>query len=359
MNDSRNSTKVGDMNDELNGAARITLTAAYVVILLLSVVGNSVVIHIVRTRVRFRKNPFNWLLVNTSVADLVIILTASAFHLPYFMCDGCWISGLLGSLLCKLLPYFLVITISTSIWTLTVIAIERYLAIVCIWRKPLSSKSVACSITSLWLCAGLIFIGLLFRFRTKTQDGATICEPDSVLPDAVSKADMIVRVVVTYAVPLLIMAVLYSLIASFLWRYKPPGNENFNQRVHARRAKNRRAVIKMLMTVVIVFAVCWFPVHVGHIMSEFYPEDYEAFPEVGTLLFVWLAHANAAIHPWLFILFSENLRDETKATFRKLLWKLNRKKVNELSLTTLKSETRTAPRVITSGNFNASEDTAL
>ena len=320
MNDSHNSTERKDEENQLNDATKITLTAAYVVILLLSVVGNSLVIHIVRTRASFRKNPFNWLLVNTSVADLVVILTASAFNLPYLICNSCWIPGPLGSLLCKLLPYFLVIAISTSIWTLTIIAIERYLAIVCVRRKPLSSKSVARSIISLWLCAGLIFIGLLFRYRTRREDGATICsESDSELPDAVLKADMIVRVVFTYAVPLLIMAVLYSLIASFLWRYKPPGNENFNKQVHARQARNRRAVIKMLMTAVIVFAVCWFPVHICHIMLEFYEEAYEALPEVGTLLIFLLAHANAAIHPWLFIVFSENLRVENKSNISQTL----------------------------------------
>ena len=313
-----------DDGDQKEGdeVTNITFACAYVIIIMFSLAGNSLVIHLVRTRKNIRKNPFNWLLVNMAVADVMDVISASAFSVPYFFVRDQWIPGVVGTILCKIIPFFLVVSIGVAIWTLTVIAADRYLAIVCIRRRPLSFRSVLGSIVAVWLCAGLIFSGQLYKFKTeKLENGESVCYEDWHDSEQISNnlynAEMVLRVVITYAVPLIIMAVLYSLIAYFLWRHKPPGH--VNQQAYAKQAKKRRDVIKMLITAVTVFAICWLPVHVTHIMMAFFVDAYVSIPDFFKWLFIWLAHANAAIHPWLFIAFSENLRVETKAIFR-FLW---------------------------------------
>ena len=331
MNYSDNATANGpqeneeddDVTEEVDSVTKIIIVAAYVIIFFFSFVGNSLVIHLVRTRINIRKNPFNWLLVNTAVADVVDVITASASALSSFLYGDHWISGILGTILCKLIPFLLVVSICASIWTLTVIAADRYLAIVCIRRQPLSHRSVVRSIVAVWLCAGLVFCGQLYKFKTELEDEIPVCyhewHEDWEMSTLFYKVEMIVRVVVTYAVPLIIMAVLYSLIAFFLRRHRTPGHQSCNQRAFVRQARKRRAGIKMMVTAVTVFAICWLPVHISHIMSEFYSDAYKAIPKVLRWLFFWFAHANAAIHPWLFIVFSENLRVETKGIFRNML----------------------------------------
>lgn len=330
MNQTENSTaplndgeRIGDEGiEELNEATKTGVIGGYAIILLFSIVGNSIIIHLVRTRTNIRMNPFNWLLFNTAVADLLDVITASVFSVPSVLCGDCWLSGMVGTIFCKLIPFFLVVAICVSIWTLTVIAADRYLAIVCIRRRPLSSRTVVCSIITLWLLAGLIFSGELYKFTVdEVNDEVALCYPDwNRESEEISKifhqAEMIVKVVVTYAVPLVIMTVLYSLISYFLWKQKPPGA--VNQEAYVKQMRKRRAVIKMLIIAVAVFAVCWLPVHVGHIMPHFYKDAYSAIPSTLRLLFFWLAHANAAIHPWLFIAFSENLRGEAKAIFHNI-----------------------------------------
>ena len=330
MNYSDNATANGppeneeddDITEEVDSVTKIIIVGAYVIIFFFSFVGNSLVIHLVRTRINIRKNPFNWLLVNTAVADVVDVITASASSLPYFLYGNHWISGILGTILCKLIPFLLVVSICASIWTLTVIAADRYLAIVCTRRQPLSHRAVVRTIAAVWLSAGLVFCGQLYKFKTELEDEIPVCyhewHEDWDMSTLFYKAEMIVRVVVTYAVPLIIMAVLYSLIAFFLWRHRTPGHQSSNQRAYVKQARTRRAVIKMMVTAVTVFAICWLPVHVSHIMSEFFSDAYEAIPKVLSWLFFWFAHANAAIHPWLFIVFSENLRVETKEIFRNM-----------------------------------------
>ena len=315
-------------------AIKIILIVAYVIILLFSLIGNSLVIHIVRTRVNIRKNPFNWLLVNTAIADLVDVMTAFAFSLPYFLCGECWLSGAVGTILCKLIPFFLGVSICVAAWTLTVIAADRYRTVVCIQKKSLSSKSVVHCIIAIWLCAGFLLSGHLYKFKSKTEYGLPRWyeewhEDSEELSNIFNQAEIIVRVFITYAVPLIVMGVLYLQIAVFLSRHKPLANLGFNQRAFVKQARKRRAVIKMMMIAVTMFAVCWLPVHVSHIMSEFHIDAYNAIPKFLKWLFIWLAHANAAIHPWLFIAFSEHLRLEMMGIFRKILI------VNQLRLRTV------------------------
>ena len=182
------------------GVTKTILVAAYVIIFLLSFTGNSLVIYIVRTRMKIRRNQFNWFLVNTAVSDLVNVTTASAFSLPYYLCDDCWISGMLGTILCKLIPFFLGVSICVSIWTLTVIAADRYLAIVCMQVKPLSPRSVVRSIIAVWLIAGMILSEQLYKFKTKEIDGGEcVCYSewhDYSLEMSIifNKAEMVVRV---------------------------------------------------------------------------------------------------------------------------------------------------------------------
>ena len=302
--------------------AKMIMIGLYVIIFLFSLVGNSLIFHLVRTRKSIRKNQFYWLIVNTAVADLMDVVTASAFSVAYFLYEERWGLGAFGAFLCKIIPFLLVTSICAAIWTLTVIAVDRYLVIVCLRRRALSSRSVLCSICAVWLCAALVSIGQLYKFKMEIEDdGTAYCidewsdqsEETSLL---IYKTEMVTRVVITYAIPLFVIAILYFLIARFLWKRKPP--VSVNQHAYNNQIRKRKTVIKMLITVVTVFAVCWFPVHVSHIMSKFHEDAYSDIPEVLRWLFFWLAHANAAIHPWLFIAFSEHLREGTKEIYRNM-----------------------------------------
>ena len=327
MNNTENSTAFfepeeehHELEEEVGDVTKIIVIGAYAIIFLLSVVGNSLILHIVRTRPSIRQNPFNWLLVNTALADFLNVITATSFTVPILLCGECWVSGIIGTILCKLIPFFLTVSICVSIWSLVIIAADRYLAIVCTAcqnKRPLSGRSVLRCIAAVWFFVGLIFSWELYVYKVEEVDvDVAVCyhhqfhEASEELSIILVKAEMIVKVAITYAIPLVIMGVLYSLIAKFLWSHKPPGSAT--QLTHSKRTRSFRGVIKMLMTAVAVFALCWLPVHVCHIMSIFFLDSYDTIPFIIRGLLFWMAHANAAIHPWLFIAFSENLRRETK-----------------------------------------------
>ena len=311
---------------ESEKTAKMVMIGLYAISFLFSLVGNSLIIHLVRTRKSIRKNQFYWLIVNTAVADLVDVIAASADSTLLFGFADQPNLGVFGTVLCKGLLYLLVVSICAAIWTLTVIAVDRYLVIVCLRRRALSSRSVLRSIITVWLCAALVSSVYLYQRKTEVDEDGTVqyCyeewHEDEEINNAFYKAEVIFIVLLTYAVPLVVMAILYFLIARFLWTHKPP--VSVNQHAYINQEKKRKTAIKMLITVVTVFAVCWFPVHVSMIMRVFHPYEYLDIPQVLRWLFYWLAHANAAIHPWLFIAFGEHLRRGTREIYRHLRNKL-------------------------------------
>ena len=348
--------------EEVGDVTKIIIIGAYAIIFLLSLAGNSLILHIVRTRPSIRQNPFNWLLVNTALADFLNVITASCFTVPIFLCGECWVSGTTGTILCKVIPFFLTVSICVSIWSLVVIAADRYLAIVCTVcqnKRPLSSRSVLRCIAAVWFLNGLIFSWELYTYKVEEVDvDVAVCyaqwhEESEELSIILVKAEMIVKVAITYVIPLVIMGVLYSLIAKFLWSHKPPGSAA-PQQTHTKRTRSFRGVIKMLMTAVAVFALCWLPVHVCHIMLVFFRDSYDTIPFMIQGLLYWVAHANAAIHPWLFIAFSENLRRETKGILQILQSSCNGKNnaYDQMTLPTFSLPTLTTTPEMSSRRAN-------
>ena len=100
-------------------------TLAYVIIMLLSLIGNTAVIIIVSKNKRMRTTT-NYLIVNMAASDLLI----SAFAVPRELTElytgrRRWlIDGLAGLILCKLVYVFQDISTAVSIQSLVVMAID-------------------------------------------------------------------------------------------------------------------------------------------------------------------------------------------------------------------------------------------
>ena len=85
-------------------------------------------------------------------------------------------------------------------------------------------------------------------------------------------------------------------------------------RVHLRQQEiPEKKVIRMLIIVVVVFAVCWLPVHVHQMHSSIQIGAF--WPHSLVYFCYWLSQANSAINPWLYI----GLNGKIKAAFAKMI----------------------------------------
>lgn len=72
---------------------------------------------------------------------------------------------MLGSFICKLVPYLQGVSVCASVYTLVAVAVERYWSISSPWKKRLSSRSCRIIIGFIWIGSAIITLPWLVVFR--------------------------------------------------------------------------------------------------------------------------------------------------------------------------------------------------
>ena len=86
----------------------------------------------------------------------------------------------------------------------------------------------------------------------------------------------IILFVILYALPLSITGIIYFLICRKLWGRKIPGNARDDNCAAAEKTK--RKVVRLLVVIVVVFALCWFPVYVVIFLAIGFLIHYRSYP---------------------------------------------------------------------------------
>ena len=291
-------------------STQVGLTIAYFIVFIVALVGNSLIIFVVHRHPKLKTN-FNMLIVNMAVSDILDVITAIPLSLAYLYKSVKWFPGGFGVFMCKFLPFLVFLSIGTSVLTLTVMTIDRYLAIVRTMRRPLSPKLRIIAIASTWIISGLVFASELYKYQLFNVSGQVICAPrwvdDLQESHKVTMYEMTVRFVLLYLIPLLAMAILYSKIVLHLWKRKAPGEHI--DKTHQRIEKQKRKVVTMLVTIVTIFAICWLPAQVNHFLAMFNYNAFSCLPTSLILTFYFWTHANTAINPCLYLIFNEGFRE--------------------------------------------------
>ena len=254
----------------------------------------------------------NYLIINMALADL---LTTVFNMLPtlYWIFSGLdpWaVGGWLGQTLCKLLNFAQSVSVTVSVLSLCAIAFDRFFAISRPLKRVITFRVAKCIITSSWLSSITIAGPQLYVLTTTGKQGLARCVENWVPPfnQATAARDYTIALfVLLYALPLAIIAFLYTVIMFKLWRRRTPGQElTLNQE---NMEKTNRKVLKMLVTVVIVFALSWLPLYVRMFVMFAESDRFVCgLPYDMDLLTLFFGHANSAINPYIYVIFNENYR---------------------------------------------------
>lgn len=84
-----------------------------------------------------------------------------------------------------------------------------------------------------------------------------------------------------------------------LWGSKTPGNAQDVRDLNL--LKNKKKVIKMLVIVVVLFCVAWFPLQMYNVIQVTWPEVNEyRYINIIWLCFDWLAMSNSCYNPFIY-----------------------------------------------------------
>ena len=301
---------------ELSDAEVSTVTVLYAFTMLAAIVGNSFLIYIVRKKPEVRSLTSS-MFVNMAIADLLVALFMMPLSIVSAHTESKWkVPELPGDIICR--SYILIsdATLIASILCLVFMAIDRYCAIVC----PLSVHSVwfrkAKFVTPLiWVMS--IALMAIMPVIYKLDNEYCEIDPDVLGQNATFRGVYLYIFLITYIIPLAIICPLYAKAARMLWFNQAPGNHLIEEQ-QRRQLVTRRKVVRMLVIIVVVFAICWLPaqaIHLFWVATTFRENP----PAIVMYLGFWLAHANSAINPWLYIALSTKIRlaFNRMVTFRK------------------------------------------
>ena len=293
----------------ISPSLQVLVTVLYVVIFPIALLGNSLVLHVVFKRQSMR-SVLNLLIVNMAIADLLVTVFIMPYSVAYVFVRLEWFSGIFGLILCKTVHFSLTASIAGSVITLIVITVDRFVSIVFVWKTCLNLRTSKAALVIIWVIS-IAIMGLHLEVYTVKQampgDERYFCYPDwQRMPVDFNKYFAVGMFVMLYATPLALMAILYSMIAHKLWRDSFAENAGSGGDVQINKSKKR--VIKMLVTVSLAFAVCWFPLHAIHYLIYFDSETFNCMSMYVILLSFWLGHANSAINPVLYVIFNKTFR---------------------------------------------------
>ena len=109
-----------------------------------------------------------------------------------------------------------------------------------------------------------------------------------------------------FLLPFALMSVLYPLISYRLWKRKVPGEFNARQQQIANRTARR--VTFMMITVIVIFFICWAPQFVFSWLHPFAEQLVMKAPIWLIPFTILLKIFNGAVNPFVYAVFNESFR---------------------------------------------------
>ena len=308
MENCTNSTTTGAEGD--SSEFIITKTTICMLVLAVSLIENILVLLVLKKnfRKRLKRTANTYFIANMSVSDVLFAVQNLPLTYNNLVLNGHWVlQGSIGMVLCKIDTFFSLISMITTNLTILAIAVDRFLVVYVPYKKIITRRVCFFIILLTWFVSTMFASPMLYYTDLKRKTDHTICTPP------VKQVNLwYVGLAGILATTLVAMLVLYTAIGAKLWqRRKFSGN--LSQATHARREKRNRDVFKMLVTLVVVFYVCYLPVltlSLSHFLG-FYKKVLKK--KHGRFIAVAMMFMNGAINPIIYYFFNENFRDGVKA----------------------------------------------
>ncbi|KAI7796879.1 pyroglutamylated RF-amide peptide receptor [Triplophysa rosa] len=302
---------------ELPAGAKTTFVVMYVIIFVLALVGNSLVVYIV-VRKGAAQTATNVFICSLAVSDLLITF----FCIPFTLLQNISSEWLGGVLVCKTVPFVQTTAIVTGILTMTCIAIERYQGIVypLKMKREYTPRRAYKMLGVVWMAAVMVGSPMLFVQQLEVKydflyDLHHVCCQERWRSLQHRQIYTTFMMVALFLLPLAAMLFLYSRIAVELWIRKRVGDSSIlsamNHREINKISKKKKRAVKIMVTIVLLFTICWAPFHIVHMLFE-YNDLEKSYDEVTINMIIAVVQAigfsNSFNNPIVYAFMNENFK---------------------------------------------------
>ncbi|XP_048774612.1 allatostatin-A receptor-like isoform X2 [Ostrea edulis] len=315
----------------------------YVIIGLLGISGNSLVITLILAFPKMR-NITNLFLFSLASADLLLVLICVPIKCATFF-SYTW---RMGAFLCTFTHYIQNVSMVCSVMTLTVMSIERFVAII----YPLHARSLCTSrhakfvIGSVWILSFVSCVPILFIQDLK-EVGRRIKAYWCIKRFSLTMYNLLFEIYmffILFIIPMTIMMFTYSRISYEIWkvadrraalsgerkgeemslRPDPKSSRRLARRrflsrslITSEESKTRKQVILMLMIIVLFFAICWGPILLNNLLvaCSVLGDLHTGFLKPMRMTFHLMSYANSCVNPIVYGIMSNNFKDRLRKTF--------------------------------------------
>lgn len=233
--------------------SRLFAPIAYIVVFILAVLGNVLVLLVIRRYRQSHHSPCAFSLTDTFLLHLAISDLLLALTLPFFAAQ--WISGWVFTIgICKVAGALFSLNVYCGVLFLACISFDRYLAIVhavhTSWRRNTCLAQLACAL--IWICCtGLAVVDIHYRNVVVLPGfGKLVC----ILDFNVASSEQwqlslqLVSLLLGFGLPLLVMLYCYLRI--------------FYALCHTSTRRQKRRSLRLIISLVVVFVLCWAPYNI-------------------------------------------------------------------------------------------------
>lgn len=275
----------------------------FIIVFIVGLLGNTLVIYVV-VRYTKMKTVTNLYILNLALADELYIL-----GIPFLCTHNVLSYWPYGEFLCKM--YMTADTMSqfSSTFCLTVMSIDRYLAVVhpmksAKWRKPQVAKILN---AMMWLVSFLI--ALPVTIFSNIQEGFNSC--NITWPDPYnlwSNVFILYTAILGFFGPVVVICLCYLFLVI---RVRSAGARAGLTKLR----KSERKVTRMVVIIVLVFVLCWLPFFTTNIVNLVYTIPENNITATIYFILVILTYVNSCANPILYGFLSNNF----KQSFQKVL----------------------------------------
>ncbi|KAG5263700.1 hypothetical protein AALO_G00267660, partial [Alosa alosa] len=304
------------------------IPAVYALIFLFGTVGNSLVLLVLCRRGPGRRTVANTYMVNLALSDLLFLLSLPFWAIQYAL-DYHWP---FGAFMCKACSATLTLNLYASIFFITCMSADRYLAIV----RPLRSQSCRrlCRARlvsgAVWLLAGCATVPVLV-LRDTAQLGQEVTACVLHYPsDGWVTGLALTKTIVGFLLPLVVIVTCYCEIGRHLLAATTTGGTGTGAGAdsrgggpdkaagggHSSGTNNVDHVLRMVVAVVLAFFLCWFPFHTVTLLDVLHHQGAMrgcwVHRAVETLLpfTSCLGFSNSAVNPFLYCFVGNHFREQ-------------------------------------------------
>ncbi|XP_035537596.1 leukotriene B4 receptor 1 [Morone saxatilis] len=266
--------------------------------------GNLLVIWTILKHVKQRSHTVV-LILHLAAADLLVLIT---LPLWIYSLAQSWV---FGEASCKAIVYVINACMYSSVFLITLMSVERFVAVrypyaSAVWK---SKKALNKVLLVLWTAAFLFSIPVIPTQVVGKESDEEHClyrEYTSVTQELVC---VLLETLVGYILPFSILVVCYGCLCS---------------RITQMTFKSKRKSTVLIASVVIVFAICWTPHHIGNILSliilaieKYFPNGADNLESArSTMVFIagGMVFVSSTVNPILYMFAARSFRSSLRDT---------------------------------------------